>query len=515
MNFIGGESMRIALKLVSVLALSLAFGHAEHGHDEPEAAKSVTDPVLFETIHQGQFGGQKLTYRAEAGETFLHNDEGEPTASFFTFSYVLDDAGPDRPVTFVFNGGPGSSSVWLHMGMLGPKRAVVASDADKDDGSAPYELGGNPDSPLDLTDIVFIDPVGTGYSRAIGAGEGKDFWSQSGDTESVAEFIRLWVAKHGRWNAPKYLVGESFGTMRAVQVAHELETSSRHNMALNGLALISNALDYEGSTSVHDNFYSYVTYLPTMAATSHYHGVAGSGIELEDFIDDARDFARDEYAPALLKGSMLTDEEEEAIAERLSDFTGLDAEYIKRSDLRVLKDRYRKEILRDKGVAIGSLDSRYLVDEADDVAERPQFDAASTSFGMAYSALFMEHITDTLKVEMERPYQFSSRSAGSNWIYRPVPEGRSWEPSYVNVARKLSTVMRRNSEIDVWVANGLYDLVTPFFDAEMTVARHGIPTDRVALTYYGAGHMMYVHEPSRAALMADMRAFLEGELETD
>lgn len=500
---------------VRILPLVLAAWVSAHANDEePAVAETVAPPppVTFETKHRGRFGGETVSYTAEAGEIHLLNDEGEARASFFAFSYVKDDAGPERPVTFVFNGGPGSSSVWLHMGMLGPKRVVVASDADADDGAAPYQLTDNPDSPLDLTDLVFIDPVGTGYSRAVGAGENKDFWSQSGDTESVAEFIRLWIAKHGRWNAPKYLVGESFGTMRAVQVAHELETSSRHNMAVSGLALISNALDYEGSTSVHDNFYSYVTYLPTMAATSHYHGMAGEGTELAAFLEDARNFARDEYAPALLKGSGLTDAEEDALAERLSYFTGLDAAYIKRSDLRVLKDRYRKELLRDKGVAIGSLDSRYLADEADDAAERPNFDAASSAIGSAYSALFMQHITGTLGVEMDRPYQFSSGAAGSNWIYRPVPEGSFWEPDYVNVARKLSDVMRRNSDLEVWVANGLYDLVTPFFDAEMTFARHGIPEGRAQMTYYGAGHMMYVHEPSREALLRDMRAFLEGEL---
>lgn len=503
--------MRTFLKVV-LLAQAAVLPAFAQDDAETALATEVAAPLSFETTHRGRFGGETVTYRAIAGETFLRDDDGEPTASFFSYSYIKENAGPDRPVTFVFNGGPGSASVWLHMGMMGPKRVVVASDADADDGAAPFNLVDNTDSPLDLTDIVFIDPVGTGYSRAIGEGEGTDFWSQSGDTRSVAEFIRLWVAEHGRWNAPKYLVGESFGTMRAVQVAHELETNSRYNMALNGLALISNALDYEGSTSVHDNFYAYITYLPTMAATSHYHGLVGEGVELEDFIQQARDFARDEYAPALLKGSGLSADEEDAIAERLAAFTGLSADYIKRSDLRVLKSRYRKEILRDRGVTVGSLDSRYLVDDADDAAERPQFDAASTAIGMAYSAMFMDHITGSLEVEMERPYQFSSGAAGSNWIYRPVPEGSFWEPSYVNVARKLSTVMRRNTDLDVWVANGIYDLVTPFFDAEMTIARHSIPADRVALTYYDAGHMMYVHEPSRVSLMADMRAFLEGEL---
>lgn len=498
----------------SALVTSGAYARDAHGdeaHETPSAA-SVPDPVSFVSEHSGRFNGEEVRYRVEAGETYLRGDDGEPTASFFTFSYIREDAGSGRPVTFVFNGGPGSASIWLHMGMLGPKRALVASDADEDDGAAPYALVDNPDSPLDLTDLVFIDPVGTGYSRAIGSGKETDFWSQDGDTKSVAEFIRLWIDRHGRWNAPKYIAGESFGTMRAVQIAHELTTDRAKNIALNGLALISNALDYEGSTSVHDNFYSYVTYLPTMAAAAHYHGRAGDGVPLQEFIDAARDFAREDYAPALLKGALMTPEERARIVERMAYFTGLDAEYIDRSDLRVLTGRFRKELLRDKGLAIGGLDGRYVVDEADDAAERPDFDPASTGIGAAYTALFNHYIATMLDVDVERPYIVSGGDVGANWIYRTAPAGQRWEPDYVNVARKLSTAMRLNKDLRVWVANGVYDLITPFFDAEMTYARHGIPVDRVAMTYYEAGHMMYVHEPSRKAIMSDLRAFFAGEL---
>jgi carboxypeptidase C (cathepsin A) len=485
---------------------------AETAEDKSEQIAEVADPVMFVTEHTGQFGGERVRYRVEAGETHLKNEDGEPTASLFTFSYIREGADADRPVTFIFNGGPGSASAWLHMGMFGPKRVLVASEADEDDGAAPYALIDHPDSPLAFTDMVFIDPVGTGYSRAIGVGESTDFWSQSGDAQSVSEFIRLWIEKHNRWNAPKYLAGESFGTMRAVQVTHELTTSRANNIALNGLALISNALDYEGSTSVHDNFYSYVTYLPTMAATAHYFGRAGQGIPLETFIEEARAFARDDYAPALLQGTGLDPDARAQIVQRMADFTGLDPAYIDRSDLRILTGRYRKELLRDQGVAIGGLDSRYTVDEADDVAERPRLDLASTAIGAAYTALFNHYIKTSLGVEMERPYMVSNRDVGSNWNYRPVPEGQSWEPDYVNVARKLSTAMRHNKDLQVWVANGIYDLVTPFFDADMTFARHGIPSDRVVLTYYEAGHMMYVHEPSRAAIMRDLNAFYANEL---
>lgn len=503
-----------AIGAIVLISVTSAIGaSADTPAPSPEKTAEVADPVMFISKHEGRFGGERIKYRVEAGETFLRNDEGEPTASIFAYAYIREDAGENRPVTFVFNGGPGSASIWLHMGMFGPKRVLVASDADEDDGAAPYILIDNPDSPLAVTDLVFIDPVGTGYSRAIGVGDSTDFWSQSGDTASVSEFIRLWIDKHNRWNAPKYLAGESFGTMRAVQVAHELTTSRANSIALNGLALISNALDYEGSTSVHDNFYSYVTYLPTMAATAHYFGLAGQGKALNDFIDEARDFARDEYAPALLKGSGLSPVERAEIAQGLAAYTGLDPIYIDRSDLRILTGRFRKELLRDRGVAVGGLDSRYTVDEADDVADRPGLDAASTAFGAAYTALFNDYLNKTLGVDMERPYKVSNREVGQNWSYRPVAQGQSWEPDYVNVARKLSTAMRHNTDLQVWVANGIYDLVTPFFDADMTFARHGIPSERVVLTYYEAGHMMYVHEPSRQAIMRDLNAFYAGESE--
>jgi carboxypeptidase C (cathepsin A) len=220
-------------------------------------------------------------------------------------------------VTFVFNGGPGSASVWLHLGLLGPKRVVVASDADEDDGAAPYRMVDNPLSILDQTDLVFIDPVGTGFSQAIGEGENKDYWSEAGDKESIAEFIRIWITKHKRWNAPKYLIGESFGTTRAAYLANEL-TVGDVDIALNGIVLISQALDYEGSTSAHDNVYSYVTYLPSMAAVAQYHGRAGQGVPQAEFLAEARAFARDEYGPALWKGDRLSPEERTYIRDKLA-----------------------------------------------------------------------------------------------------------------------------------------------------------------------------------------------------
>jgi carboxypeptidase C (cathepsin A) len=497
-----------------VLAMSApAFAAPDKSEEaEKEApAKPVPEPVMFKSTHTGTFGGQKMTYRVEAGETQIKNADDEIAASFFTISYIRENAGSPRPVSFVFNGGPGSASVWLHMGLLGPKRVKVASEADADDGASPYVLLDNPLSILDVTDLVFIDPIGTGYSRPVGKGEGKDYWSEEGDGSSIAEFIRIWITDHQRWNAPKYLIGESFGTTRAAYLAHRMLTGDV-DIALNGLVLISQALDYEGSTSAHDNVYSYITYLPSMAAAAQYHGKAGMGIPQDQFLADARAFARDEYGPALLKGALLKPEERAHVRDRLAYFTGLSPAYIETSDLRILMHRFQKELLRDQGVALGRLDGRYLGDEADDAAEGPDSDVSGYAVGSAYSALMHQYLSD-LGVKMDRPYLLSSEAAGNAWNYRDAPEGEYWEPHYLNVGRKLSTAMRQNTAMKVWVANGYFDLITPFFDAEITFARYGIPQERVAMTYYQAGHMMYLNEPALTALAADLRSFYAGRLE--
>ncbi|MBY9066749.1 peptidase S10 [Hyphomonas sp. WL0036] len=501
-----------------IMAAAMALMAPAYAAPEPAAeakkeaeAKPVPDPVFFKQTHTGTFGGQKITYRVESGETYIAGEDGEPAASLFTVSYIRENAPGPRPVSFVFNGGPGSASVWLHLGLLGPKRVKVASDADEDDGAAPYTLLDNPLSILDITDLVFIDPVGTGYSRAIGKGENKDYWNEEGDGASIAEFIRIWITEHDRWNAPKYLIGESFGTTRAAYLAHRM-TTGEVDIALNGLVLISQALDYEGSTSAHDNVYSYITYLPSMAAAAQYHGKAGAGVPQAEFLADARAFARDEYGPALWKGERLTQAERAHIRDRLVYFTGLSPDYVERSNLRILMPRFQKELLRKEGVAIGRLDGRYAGDEADDVAETPDADASSYFVESAYTALMNQYLRNDLGVRMDRPYMVSSEEAGNAWNFRDVPEGQYWEPSYLNVGRKLSTAMRRNGDLKVWVANGLFDMITPFFDAEVTFARYGIPQDRVAMTYYQAGHMMYLNEPSLAQITSDLRAFYAGQL---
>lgn len=489
----------------SLLICLLSQGQETKKESTP---KAIPEAKSFITKHQGVFGGKTIDYTTTAKETFLTNKDGDSIASFWSVAYTKTSMGDvtKRPVTFVFNGGPGSASMWLHMGFFGPKIVKVDSDAKNDDGAAPYNLVNNENGLLDLTDLVFIDPVGTGYSRLVGKGEGKDFYGLKEDVDSFAQFIRKWVTENERWFSPKYLAGESYGTTRAAALGKALEESGQ-NMALNGMILISQALDYAGSTSEPNNITSFITYLPSMAATAWYHKKAGQGKTLESFTQECRDFTYSTYVPALYKGNLLTDEEKNAIAEKLSYFTGLDKTYILRSNLRILMGRFQKQLLLDKGLAIGRLDGRFMGDEEDKVSEKPHLgDAASYQISAAYTASLNHYFASELKIKMDRPYITSG--GGSNWRWRTVPDTQYWEPMPVNTAPDLGETMRRNTAMKVMVASGYYDLITPFFDAEYTFDRNGIVKERVQMKYYEAGHMMYTHEPDLIQLSKDIREFI-------
>ncbi len=496
--------------IFSVLLLFGILASAQK-EEKKEAIKPIPKAKSFETSHQGIFGGKTINYKATAKETYLINKKGDSIASFWSVAYTkapMGDVGK-RPVTFVFNGGPGSASMWLHMGFFGPKVVKVDSEAKQDDGAAPYNLVKNEHGLLDLTDLVFIDPVGTGYSRLVGKGKGKDFYGLKEDVDSFAQFIRKWVTENERWFSPKYLAGESYGTTRAAYLGKALEGSGQ-NMALNGMILISQALDYAGSTSVHHNMTSYITYLPSMAATAWYHKKAGQDKTLENFVEECRQFTYNTYAPALYKGNLLSDSEKQGIAEKLSYFTSLDKTYILHSNLRILMGRFQKKLLEDKGLAVGRLDGRFMGDEVDKVAERPHLgDPASYQISSAYTAALNHYFASELKIKMDRPYITSG--GGSGWRWRTVPDGQYWEPMPVNTAPHLGETMRRNPAMKIMVASGYYDLITPFFDAEYTFARNGIVTNRVKMTYYEAGHMMYTHQPDLIKLSQDIREFLSSK----
>jgi carboxypeptidase C (cathepsin A) len=503
--------MKKSLLTWSLLLSATALLVAQEKKEEP---KPVPPAKEFITTQQGTFNGVPVRYKVIAGETYLKNEKGEEVASIWSTTYLKEgDPKPQqRPVLFIFNGGPGSASVWLHMGFFGPVIVKTDSEAKADDGAAPYKTERNSKCLLDLVDLVFIDPVGTGFSTVIGNGKVEDFWGLNEDANSIAQFMRLWVTKHKRWMTPKYIAGESFGTTRAAAVTSALEKGGQ-SMALNGLILISQALDYQGSTSIHDNITSFATYLPSMAATAWYHKKAGTGKSLEKVVSEATDFTYNEYIPALFKGNYLPESDKKKIAARMASFIGLNESYILQSDLQVLMPRFQKELLRDQNLTIGRLDGRYTGKESDAVADHPTLgDAASYGIDAAFTAALNNYLLTELNVEMNRPYLTSNSEIGNKWRWRTVPEGSYWEPVYVNVARQLGDAMRRNKDLNVLVVNGYYDLITPFFDAEYTFSRNGIPMEQVKLTYYEGGHMMYNRQQDFDKLVKDIREFLVNDL---
>ncbi|MEA3038008.1 MAG: hypothetical protein QOE79_521, partial [Sphingomonadales bacterium] len=313
--------------------------------EQPE--RPIPEPTVSVTHHRGVFGGVPVAYTATASETYLKGDDGTPKASIFSVAYVKEPRDPSRPVTFLFNGGPGSGSVWLQMGAFGPKRVGIPSDA-RDDGAPPYPILDNPDSLLDVTDIVFIDPVGTGFSHTLGKTEGKDYWGVTQDAKSVSQFIRLWLNDNGRWNSPKYMGGESYGTTRSAAVVNQLE-GAYNDVGLDGIILMSTILDFGAQANVQGNEMPYVLFLPSMAAAAWYHHkVANPPATVDAFVQEAREFAEGDYAAALLKGQRLEGEARAAIRRRLARFTGLSEEYLERADLRVTDQRFYKELLRDR-----------------------------------------------------------------------------------------------------------------------------------------------------------------------
>lgn len=458
----------------------------------------VDKPQIVTTQHQGTFGGQTINYEATMREIILKAPDGTQRAAIVTTSYVKQPRDPNRPVTFLWNGGPGSGSLWLHMGAFGPKRVAIPSDA-RDDGGPPYPIVDNPDALLDVTDIVFIDPVGTGWSRALGKTDPKEFWGVYKDARSIAETIRIWLNDNGRWNSPKFIGGESYGTTRSAAVAGELE-GSYTDVALNGVILISTILDFTQDDD--ENEMNYVLSLPSMATTALYHHKT-SAASPAAIAEEARRFAIGPYATALMKGVNLPAAERASVRRQLAHFTGLSEEYLNRANLRVSQSRFYRELLRDKGLVVGRLDSRYTGKEVDNAGETPTNDPSFYGIDGGYNAAMNAYARDVLGWKTDRTY--SAIGGVGAWDWKQA-NGR--ESVYRNVAPHLSRAMRENSSLRVFVGQGWYDFATPFFGAELSLSRPGFDPSRITYKYYDSGHMMYVRDEDRHKLSADVREFI-------
>lgn len=498
----GLSAVPAVLAVLLLGAAQTAVGAEEEG--EPKAAAEIGEPQVVTSRKSAVINDRKLAYTVTAGETFLKDEDGKPEASIFSIAYTLDgvDNRRNRPVTFVFNGGPGSASLWLHMGVFGPRRIDVPAGADGV-GAPPYDVVDNPFSILDVSDLVFIDPVGTGYSRALGDKDEKDYWHLEADAASIAEFIRLYITANGRWNSPRYIAGESYGTTRAAQLVHEL-TRTYNRIDVNGVILVSTILDFQHARFREGNLMPYLGFLPTYAATAWYHRkVKDRPKRLEDFVEEARQFALNDYARALLKGERMDAAEKAEVRRKLARYSGLSETYLKRTDLKIDAFRYMKELLRDRGLTVGRFDSRYTGEDADDAGERFENDPSAYRVFGAFVTAVHDYLTRELKVGIERKYEVLSFNVGRSWEWGPAGT-----QAYVNTAPHLGRAMRENRDFRVFVANGYYDLATPFFAVETTMNHNGIDPKRVTMAYYEAGHMMYVHDKSLKKLVDDVRAFI-------
>lgn len=478
----------------------------------PETTEIPAEPTddIVTTQHTITVKRKKLSYTAKTGRIVLRKEvvkdgksEGHKAkAAVFITSYTLDDADPGtRPVTFAFNGGPGSSSIWLHMGLLGPRR-VLSGDVD-DLVPPPYGLADNPETLLAHSDLVFIDPVSTGYSRASEGGETKDFHGFKGDIESVGEIIRLWVSRHQRWLSPKFLAGESYGTLRAAGLAAHLQ--ERHGLYLNGLLLISSVLDLGTLRFTEGNDLPYSLYVPTYAAIAHYHGLHGER-PLDDVLADAEDFAAKDLPWALSRGARLSTQDRADAVATLASLTGLTESYVDRVNLRIEHVRFFTELLRDRGLTVGRMDGRFTTWEPDGGREHMSDDPSISRVIGAYAASFNHYVRAELGYENDLPYELIHEDTFKAWSYSDF-EGRS-----VSVVDSVSAAMRANPHLQVHVAFGHYDGATAYFAAEHVLAHLQIPEelrDNIDTAYYPAGHMMYVHEPTRVQQAKDLAKFVK------
>jgi carboxypeptidase C (cathepsin A) len=467
-----------------------------------------TAAATFETTHTGVFNGTETRYRCVVAEAHLPGEDGKPRVNLVSFSYLADIPDPAvRPVMFVFNGGPGSASLWLHMGAIGP-RIIKVPNAEAV-GAGPYQMEHNPLCPLDQTDLVFIDPPGTGFSTVLGETKPAEVWGVEADGEVVAQFIKHWLTTHRRWASPRFLCGESYGTTRAVVVAGKL-AGGLAGVAFNGIALISTILDFHTARFEKGNPLADVCFLPTYAATALYHGAVTTDLPRDAFLDAVRGFAGGPYLAALFAGSRLNTETYRAVRDQLAAFTGLSPAWLDSTRLRIDPARFRKELLRANGLTVGRLDSRYRGTDHDAAGETPEDDPASWAVDSAFVSTANDVFTRTLGVTFDRPYQSFNQAALKGWTWPlKADEGLGW-PRYLNVAPILAKLLRQNPRLRVLVANGFYDLATPFYACETSLAGNGIDAARIRMTYYEAGHMMYLHDPSLVALMNDLRALVAG-----
>lgn len=498
--------MKLCSLILSLLLLSLSVAVSvsaqEHLSENPNFENE-----LVRTEHEVTIAGERVSYTATTGYLPLLEEDGEHRANIFFVAYTRNDVDSpeNRPVTFTFNGGPGSSSVWLHLGAIGPKRVLMTEKGEAT--QPPYELSDNEYSWLDKTDLVFIDPVMTGYSRPAEDMDKEEFLGYEEDIESVGDFIRLYTSRYNRWGSPKFLAGESYGTTRAAGLSGYLQ--DRHGMYINGVMLISSILNFQTARFDSGNDLPYPLFLPTYAATAWYHNQLEPELQnmpLEELLNEVEEFALGEYQYALMQGNQLSSSDYDQVAQTLSRYTGLSEQYVKNANLRILIHRFVKELRRDEQITVGRLDSRMTGMDRDAAGERYEFDPSyNKAIYGPYTGTLNHYISTELNYRNDLPYEILTGRV-QPWNYNNV------QNQYLDVSETLRNAMQKNPSLNVWVSAAYYDLATPYFAAEYTFNRLNLPDDlreNIRFTYYESGHMMYIHYPSLQQFKTDFDEFMD------
>lgn len=457
--------------------------------------------------------GTEIPYEATVGLMVMKDDEEAPMATFgYTYYRATNiDEPARRPIMFAYNGGPGSASLWLHMGVLGPRRVVL--DDGNHTGPGPYAHVNNDYSILDEADLVMLDPPGTGYTRLIDKEKGKEYWGVDGDAGVVAEFIARFTTVQGRWLSPKFLLGESYGGMRSGAVAYQLMAS--HNMDLNGVILVSPFMDYGAGVDGVGTDLPHALYLSTFAATAWYHDlIKDKPADLRAFLAEVDDFAGTAYLAALHKGNRLAPAEREAMAQTLADYTGIEPDYWMRANLRVTHQQFLQEVQRRTGMTTGRIDSRYAGASVRPLSESMDYDAYFSKVRAAYTAAFQDYMANALGFGQDRQYKISA-GLWSEWDYGHRQPGSRGKTAYANTGVDLEHAIKQNPTMKVLVQQGYYDLATPYGATDYFIDHLNLSPDqrsRVTTKYYEAGHMMYVHPESLEAYAADLRGFVADSL---
>lgn len=463
-------------------------------------ADDETPAVTHHTLR----GAGDFRYTATAAMLPIRNPQGgETEGNIFYVAYTKDGAeSATRPITFVFNGGPGSATVWLHMGAFGPK--VVKLNPDGTNPPPPASYVDNPNTLLDQTDLVFLDPVGTGYSRATSAANGPKFWGLDEDMRSVAEFIRLYLSRNGRWTSPKFIAGESYGTTRAAHLAGYL---TDNGIALNGVILLSAVLNFENSRPHRGNDVAYVGFFPSFAMTAYYHKKAAPDLQrlpLEEFARQAEQFASGEYAAALMKGDALPAADRQAVGRKIARFTGMTEQIVSDADLRLELGRFSVELLRDQRRMSGRLDSRLTAFMQDPLGGRTSFDPSDASIRNSFTPVLNDYVRRELGYKSDDLYYILGGGVG-RWRYD--------EGSYPNVVPSLERAFAKNPDMHLYVAMGYYDMATPYWAVQYTLdhmtLEDGVRRNRIQVDHFTAGHMMYIDAASMQKLRADLRTFID------